>query len=136
MEIQHTYLLNRRCKYCQEPISDQEHGAREFCETTYLEDGTRLDCKDRYNAPAWHAEFAPFKALGMFHRDTLREIKTLLTEVGEVVSVKDLNAKGIQLHRALKREQDNQGLYTFYFMFFCFQQISYHQFKIVSHEIF
>jgi len=134
-ELIYTYDKGRKCLNCPALIADQEHGSRRFCEEIVYDDGSIKNCKDDHHSQLRREEMFLYTSLGYYYRDVNRRIEELLIEVGEVVTLDDIEGKGIDLERNLKLVEHASGLHTFYFLPYAIQQITINQFKIIKHEL-
>ncbi len=130
-----TYHLRRQCVHCSTPIADQIHKKTIFCEREVLEDGSIKCCSDDYHSELRRVEMKPLNQLALFHRDTTRAISELLIEKGELVTKEDLNHRGIQLPKRIYREENQEGLSTFFFNKYALKQTPSNYFKIISHDL-
>jgi hypothetical protein len=133
MKARYTYDLGRECRNCLEPIADQTHALRTFCERVKLDDGSILSCKDDYNSALRKVEKAPFKVFAT-HQENMRDrLRSLFNRHGEIVSVELLNRWGIMLNRPAEIEWTNDGSQIFYFIEFAVVKTNQNQFKIITH---
>lgn len=129
-----TYLKTRKCLYCSEPISDQEHGLRKFCETEKLEDGSVFSCKDDYNAAKRKKKVAPYKSFSNHHIAMHQRIGSLKISCGEDVNTEQINRHGIILNRPAEIEWSKDGRPVYYFMEYALIDLGNQKFKIITHD--
>jgi len=133
--MQLTYEKQRACLYCNEPIADQEHASRLYCERTEEIDGSVKSCKDDHHAALRKLEMGPFLAETYFYRDQDLILGALWQEgQGRLRNLEELNRTGLQLNRALNIEKSESGLWTFYFHRYAVMQASSLTYKIVTNE--
>ena len=135
MKARYTYVLGRECRNCLEPIADQTHALRIFCERVKLDDGSVLSCKDDYNSALRKIEKAPYKVFSTHQELMHNNLCNLLHKHGEIVSGELLNRFGIILNRPAEIEWDKDGVQTFYFIEYAVVQINQNQnqYKIIKH---
>lgn len=130
----YTYLLRRKCLYCNKEIPDQAHKTQKYCKREELPDGSIRSCRDDFNAILRRALYLPYKKIVEHHKQTDIEIIKLLDEHGEKVTTELINRSGINLKRPFEFEVDNKtGFYTFYFTRYAFKQTGESNFKIFKH---
>jgi hypothetical protein len=129
-----TYLKNRKCLYCSEPISDQEHGLRKFCLRIKLEDGSVLCCKDDYNAAKRKKKIAPYKLFSSHQRAMHQNIRSLKIRCGDYVSIEQINRYGIIINRPAEIGWTESGRPIYYFIEFALIDFGNQKFKIITHD--
>lgn len=130
-----TYLDNRKCDHCGEPIADQEHGLQKFCPRQVLSDGTIKNCKDDYWSSKRRAAMEPFMAIAYLQRAQFDAIDNLFKTKGEIVTLEDLNRSEIDLGKPVQFVNKNSQ-YTWWFHFYGIQQQPNNHFKIFTHELY
>lgn len=133
MKVSYTYNLGRECKNCSEPIADQAHALRTFCERVKLDDGSVLSCKDDFNSALRKIEKAPFKVFAIHQENMHDRLQSLFKRHGEIVSLELLNRWGIILNRPAEIGWDKDGVQTFYFIEYAVVRINQNQYKIIKH---
>ncbi len=113
---QFTYLKNRVCRQCGEPIADQDKITKEFCEKTYDKFGKPKDCKT-----AWHRENdKPNRTVHSRIINNLNAISSrldfLIKRKGEQVSTEDLDIYEINLSECLNYHIEKNGTLTSEFL--------------------
>ena len=113
---QFTYLKNRVCRQCGEPIADQDDIKKEFCEKTYDKFGKVRDCKT-----TWHRENdKPDRALHSRIINNQKAISTrlefLFKKKGELVSTEDLDTYEVNLSESLNFKIEKNGTLTSQFL--------------------
>ncbi len=134
MKYNYTYIKNRKCLQCLDPISDQTHALRKFCERVKLDDGSVLSCKDDYHSIKRKKEKAPFKNFAAHHEKMRNRVRLLLDKYGEIVNIDLINRFGIMLNRPAEIEWAKDGSQIFYFIEYAIIKINQTQFKIFKHD--
>ncbi len=113
-----TFQLGRACKQCGEPIADQEHSTREFCDKYYDEYGKVYDCKTSYHRERDKPERDAQRDLINFHKEMAIRIHQLYTNRGDIVKTGDLDAFNILLTKSIEFGISENGEMTSIFMGF------------------
>lgn len=126
-----TYNKGRKCKHCNEPISDQAHKKREFCETEVGEDGTIKSCHDDYHSERRAEKEAGYRSEAAYQKGVHLALHSLYQVIGSnEVTLERLNSLGIDLERPLRKQAKEDGLYNFFFYGFRLEQQTLYTFKI------
>ena len=99
-KMEPTYLLNRKCENCNEPIADQEHDSRKHCFYQNI-DGVVYDCKTEKHRKEDAYEREIFRLHKQLIKEMDKRIEAMLKEKGDKVSFEDLEAYDIHLDKSL-----------------------------------
>ena len=114
--IKLTFNLNRACRQCGQPIADQEHATREFCDKYYDETGKVYDCKTDFHRENDKPERDAHRSLINYHKEIANRINQLLVNKGEIVKTGDLDAFNIELSKSLEYSIKENGEMTSIFI--------------------
>ena len=107
-----TYLLERACEYCGEPIADQERASKKHCTRWIDEAGKIHDCKRRKFSLKNRVEEDILLDFSARQRETNRQIEKIIAAHGNEVSTEVLTAYDVQLGDNLKYEYHAGLLYA------------------------
>jgi len=113
---QPTFEKNRKCLHCGEPISDQEHATREYCEKFYDESGKVHDCKTTYHRINDKPERLNHSNLINHHKSLGNRISGMILKKGYTVTTDDLNAYDVILSDSIRFDLKNDGTLISYFL--------------------
>ena len=130
---EYTYLKERMCPHCGSLIPDQVHASIKYCPKTISADGSVISCKDDYHSPLKKIKNRPFKAIADYHKLAHKQIKSLVQNKGEYVTLEHLHQYQISLNRSIEWEVNADRIYTFYFVEYAITQFPNNQFKISKH---
>lgn len=106
-----TYLLNRACEYCGEPIADQTHSSRTHCEYEN-NDGIIKDCKTAKARQNDLDERQYFQNRNNEIRGIDRRIALMIENKGENVNLQDLEAYDIHLDKPSELSYKTNGHFS------------------------
>ena len=98
------------------PIADQEHAAREFCETTHDENGKVKDCKTAFHRMADAEEREKYRQIISNQKFIKEQLEVLISKKGDEVLTEDLDAYDIELSNPINYEISSAGVLTSYFL--------------------
>lgn len=105
-----TYLLNRACEYCGEPIADLAHLSRTHCEYQN-NDGIIKDCKTAKARQNDFDERQYFQNCISEIRGIDKRIALMIEKKGENVNLQDLEAYDIHLDKPSELSYKTNGIF-------------------------
>jgi hypothetical protein len=114
IEEDKTFVNKRECRHCGEPIADQEHAAREFCEVIRNGDVLIKDCKTAYHRNLDLADRVKARNIINNLKDINLKIEAMTKKKGYIVSTDDLDVYEIKLTQAIDfREKGHEFEFEF-----------------------
>lgn len=133
MNTSNTFHDGRHCKHCGRPIPDQSHDSRDFCPREVLPDGSIKSCKDDYHSDERQKSEPPYRAATAFQKKMTGAIEALLMEKGPLVSVEEVNRRGIKLASAVETILEEPWP-QFVFVHYSLALVSSNEIKISTRE--
>lgn len=134
-DIQLTFDNNRHCLYCEKPIADQEHAAREFCKKFYDDLGKVHDCKTAYHRTNDKPEREIHSNIIRDHKFFAKQITEMIIKKGYEVTTDDLNAYDIVLSDSIRLEIKKDGTAISHFLQYMITSNPItNKHKIIKHE--
>ena len=106
---QFTYLKNRTCRHCGEPIADQDDLKKEFCEKTYNEFGKVKDCKTAHHRENDKPDRVMHARIINNQKAISTRLEFLIKKKGDQVSTEDLDTYEINLSESLNFKIEKNG---------------------------
>jgi len=130
----YTYLEKRKCVHCGKPLPDQYSLGRTHCKPILLANGKWSSCKDKKWSAIRKVDEVEFRNIKNFQKNMYQRIESLYRQVGEIVSVQQIDKFGINLMRCVELAVSKDGQnWEYRFVTYGFQKININTFKIIQH---
>jgi hypothetical protein len=131
----YTYLLGRKCEYCNAPIEDQARPNKRHCLPWEDENGHIHTCRRLKHSMIHDKETVLLQELNAKLKDTDRNIKRVLIDHGDYVGTEILDAYNIQLDESIRFRYDGSSIVSFDFLSYVIHtDIFKNKHKILSYE--
>ena len=136
MTHEFTFLLNRKCLHCGNPIADHIHAKRKFCPRIILPGGVIINCKDKYNSKRSKPINEPFKLMAKWQKYYHEKIEAMVAKEGTKVTLEIINRYGINLHRPFEFKKSKESGFTFLYHRYAIEHVDSNTYKIFEHGLF